>query len=153
IWRLSEAANEAQRTNLLYTAHSVAAAADAKLGEYIALGQALARSPALLEDNLDRFEVEARRIFASTPEAIVVVANLQGQQLVNTASQPGQRLPLRSPLARATQNRAYETRSTIISDVHLGALSHEWVIDIEIPIFRDGKYFRSLAVAVRARSF
>jgi hypothetical protein len=32
------------------------AAADAKLGEYMALAQALARSPALLEDNLDDFD-------------------------------------------------------------------------------------------------
>jgi PAS domain S-box-containing protein len=153
IWHLSETANEAQRTNLLYTARSVAAAVDAKLGEYMALGRALARSPALLEDHLGAFEMEARRTFASTPEAIVVVANPEGQQLINTASLPGQRLPLRAPLARATQHRARETRSTIISDVHLGALSHEWVVDIEIPIFKDGKYFRSFAVAVRAQSF
>jgi PAS domain S-box-containing protein len=153
IWRLSETANETQRTNLLYTARSVAAAVDAKLDEYMALGQALARSPALLEDNLDAFEVEARRIFASTPEAIVVVANPEGQQLVNTASHPGQSLPLRAPLARATQHLARETRSTIISDVHLGALSQEWLIDIEIPIFKDGKYFRSLAAAVRTQAF
>src|SRR5215469_4404048 len=56
IWHLSETANEVQRTNLLYTARSVAAAVDAKLGEYTALAHTLARSPALLEDNLGAFE-------------------------------------------------------------------------------------------------
>src|SRR5215475_1975386 len=59
IWHLSEAAMKTQRASLLYTARSVAAAADAKLGEYMALAQALARSPALLEDNLAGFEAEA----------------------------------------------------------------------------------------------
>src|SRR5262249_46345254 len=63
IWRLSEAATETQRTGLLYAARSMVAAADAKLGEYMALAQALARSPSLLEDDLNGFEGEARRIF------------------------------------------------------------------------------------------
>jgi hypothetical protein len=55
IWRLSESASEAQRTSLLYTARSVAAAVDAKLDKYMAFAEALARSPALLEDKLDSF--------------------------------------------------------------------------------------------------
>jgi len=63
IWHLSEAASQTQRTALLYTARSVAAAVDAKLGEYLALANTLARSPALLEDDLDAFEAEARRAF------------------------------------------------------------------------------------------
>src|SRR5579862_5673367 len=45
IWHLSDAASEAQRTSLLYTARSIAAASDARLGEYIALAEALGRSP------------------------------------------------------------------------------------------------------------
>src|SRR5215468_7422741 len=47
IWNLSDSANEAQRTNLLYTPRTVAAAVDAKLDRYIALAETLARSPAL----------------------------------------------------------------------------------------------------------
>src|SRR5579883_3097157 len=81
IWHLSESASEGQRTSLLYTARSVAAATSAKLDKYLALAEALARSPLLLEDNLDAFEAEARRTFASTADTIVVVvANPGGQQ-------------------------------------------------------------------------
>ncbi len=98
VWHSSRAASEAQRTSLLYTARSVAAAVDAKLGQYTALAQALARSPALLDDNLDAFEAEARRAFASIPDAWVLVANPEGQQLLNTASPLGQPLPLRNPV-------------------------------------------------------
>ena len=47
VWHLSNAAGREHRMSLLYTSRSVAAAINAKLGEYIALAQALARSPAL----------------------------------------------------------------------------------------------------------
>jgi hypothetical protein len=94
VWHLSKTASETQRTSMLYTARSVAAAVDAKLGEYMALAQALARSPVLLEDNFGAFEAEARRAFASMPDAQVMVADLEGRQLINTAQQPGQMSPL-----------------------------------------------------------
>jgi hypothetical protein len=91
IWHLSKAAGEAQRASLLYTAQSVAAAVDAKLDRYSALARSLSRSPALLDDNLAVFEAEARRAF-DTPDAWILVADLEGQQLINTGRPPGQRL-------------------------------------------------------------
>ena len=63
IWGLVSQANDAQRTSLLYAARSIAAGVDAELGKFIALAESLARSPALLDDNLDAFEAEARREF------------------------------------------------------------------------------------------
>lgn len=152
IWHLSQAANEAQRTSLLYTAQSVASAVDAKLGEYVALAQALARSPHLLEDNLDVFDAEARRAFASA-DARVAAADFEGQQLINTARQPGQRLPLLSPLGLAAQKRAFETHTTVIAGVQIGTVSQDLIIHIEVPIFKDAQPFRALAVAVKAQSF
>jgi PAS domain S-box-containing protein len=153
IQNLSDTAAEAQRTSLLYTARSVAAAADAKLDRYMALAEALARSPAIVEDNLDAFEIEARRVLASSPHALVTVANPEGQELVNTARQPGQHLPLRSATGFASGKRAFETHSTVVSDVHLGAVSQSWVISIDVPIFKNEKPFRTLVVAVTAQSF
>ncbi|MGA7328066.1 MAG: PAS domain S-box protein [Rhodomicrobium sp.] len=152
IWRLSEGARETQQTSLLYTARSVAAAVDAKLGEYMDFAQALARSPALVEDNLEGFEAEARRAF-TTPDALVMVADLEGQQLINTVKQPGQRLPVRGPVPFAVQKRAFETRSTVITGVRLGIVSLDWIISIEVPIFKNGQPFRALSVAVRVESF
>ena len=64
VWHLAKSTIEEQRASLLYTTRSMAAAAGAKLGEYMTLGHALARSPALLMDNLEAFETEARRAFA-----------------------------------------------------------------------------------------
>lgn len=53
VWNLARTTIEAQRTSLLYTARSVAAGVDAQLGKYIAVAESLARSPALLADNLN----------------------------------------------------------------------------------------------------
>ena len=61
IWDLVQRANEAQRTSLLYAARSIATGVDAELGRYIALAETLSRSPALLDDNIDAFDAEARR--------------------------------------------------------------------------------------------
>jgi PAS domain S-box-containing protein len=153
IWHLSDAAGETQRSSLLYAARSVAAAVDARLDKYMALSQALAHSPALLEDKLDNFEAEARRALGSTQDGWVMVADLEGKQLINTGSKPGQFLRVRSPLGFAAQKRSFETHSTVITDVLHGTVAENWIIDVEVPIFKDGRPFRALAVAVIAQSF
>ena len=117
IWGLVSRANEAQRTSLLYAARSIAAGVDAELGKYIALAESLSRSPALLDDNLDAFEAEARRAFPAGGGTWVLVADVNGQQLINTCAQPGEPLPRRNPLAIEAQQRAFATGSIVISDV------------------------------------
>jgi hypothetical protein len=82
IWGLIQRANDAQRTSLLYAARSIAAGVDAEFGKFIALGQSLAHSPALLDANLEAFEAEARRAFPAGGRAWVLVADVNGQQLL-----------------------------------------------------------------------
>ena len=127
IWDLVQRANEVQRTSLLYAARSIAAGVDAELGKYVALGEALSRSPALLDDNLEEFEAEARRAFPAGEDAWVLVADVHGQQLINTFAQPGQPLPRRNPLAIEAQQRAFSTRS--ISDIRPleRSVTQDWV--------------------------
>ena len=153
IANLARATDASQRSSLLYSARSVAAALDAELGKYIALGAALGRSPALIDDRLDAFEGEARRAFASEPDAWIVVSDLSGQQLRNTA--PGARAPLpqRSAQAIAAQQRAIASHSTVVSDVFVDPVTQEWVAAVEIPIFRNGRPFRCLSVVMSARGF
>ncbi|HZV21991.1 MAG TPA: PAS domain S-box protein, partial [Hyphomicrobiales bacterium] len=130
----------------------VAAAVDAKLEEDMSLARTLSRSPALLDSNLDVFDAEARRAFPGE-DAWVAVMDLDGQQLINTSSQPGQRLPRRNALGVALQKRALETRSILISDLRLGQKSNQWIVSIEVPIFKNGEPFRQLSVAVNAALF
>ena len=110
VWGLVKRANEAQRTSLLYAARSIAAGVDAELGKYVALGEALSRSPALLDDNLDAFEAEARRAFPAGGDTGVLVSDADGQQLLNIFAQPGQALPRRNPLGDRGPATAHSQR-------------------------------------------
>ena len=109
VWGLVKRANEIQSTSLLYAARSIAAGVDAELGKYVALGEALSRSPALLDDNLDAFEAEARRAFPAGGDTGALVSDVDGQQLLNPFAQPGQALPRRNPLGFGAQRRAFLT--------------------------------------------
>ena len=153
VWGLVKRANEVQRTSLLYAARSIAAGVDAELGKYVALGEALSRSPALLDDNLDAFEAEARRAFPAGGDIGVLVSDADGQQLFNIFAQPGQALPRRNPLPFAAQRRAFSTRSIVITDLMRGALTQELGAGIEVPIFKNGQPFRGLAITTRDREF
>jgi hypothetical protein len=153
VWGLVKRANGVQRTSLLYAARSIAAGVDAELGKYVALGEALSRSPALLDDNLDAFEAEARRAFPAGGDIGVLVADADGQQLLNIFAQPGQALPRRNPPAIAAQHRAFLTRSIVITDLMRGAVTQDFGITIEVPIFKNGQPFRGLAIIIRHREF
>jgi signal transduction histidine kinase len=153
IWALVERASDAQRISLLYAARSIAAGVDAGLGKFIALAESLARSPALLDDNLDAFEPEARRAFPTGAEAWILVSDADGQQLLNTFAQPGQPLPPRNPLAIATQRLAFSTHSNVVSGLFRSSLTQRWITTIEVPIFKGGQPFRSLAIIMRQGEF
>ena len=153
IWDLVSRANEVQRASLLYAARSIAAGVDAELSKYVALAEALSRSPALLDDNLDAFEAEARRAFPAGADTWVLVSDVDGQQLLNTFAQPGQPLPRRNPLAIAAQRRAFSTRSIVISDLFRSPLTQNWIVTIDVPIFKGGQPFRGLAIIMREREF
>jgi signal transduction histidine kinase len=153
IWGLLIQADDAQRQSLLYAARSIAAAVDAELGKYTALAQALARSPASLDNNLEAFEAEARRAFPPGEGAWVLLADVNGQQLLNTLSQPGDRLPRLNLLGIEAQQRAFAARSVVVSDVLEGRVAQEWVVHVDIPIFVDDHPFRGLVVGIRHKKF
>jgi len=142
-----------QRASLFYAARSIAAGVDAELGGYLALAEALSRSPTLLDDNLDAFETEARRAFPTGGGAWVLIADENGQQLINTRAQPGIALPRRNPVGLEAQRRAQAAGSIVFSDVLRGFVTQEWLVNMEIPVFRDGKFFRGLAVGIRSQQF
>jgi PAS domain S-box-containing protein len=155
IWRLAGAANEAQRTSLLYVDRSIAAAVDAELGKYISLARMLSRDPALQADNLDGFEAGLREQLADVPDICAVVADRDGQELLNTGAPKGQPLPTRPPEGIEAQRRAFQTGRVAVSDIYRpAALSPgNWRASANIGIFRDGEPLRALAFTMDARRF
>ncbi len=153
VWRLVSEAGATQRTNLLYTARAIATGVDAELGKYTAFAEALARAPSLLEPDLHAFEAEAARLFPTHSVAWVVVSDLEGVQLLNTARRPGDVLRVRPETALAAQRRAFVTHATGTSDVYFSALTQRWLITIIVPVFKDNKPLRVVSVNVDAGNF
>jgi hypothetical protein len=123
----------------------VAGAVDAHIGKYIGLAQSLANSPSLLREDLRTFAAEAQRAIPPSSDAWLLVADLEGRQLFNTAMKPGQPLPKRNPSALAAQQHAISQRGMVIADeIVFGPLTQTWVAIIEIPVFKDGQPFVSL---------
>jgi PAS domain S-box-containing protein len=154
IWQLARVGSETQRAGLHYTARAVAMAIDAQLGKYISLAQSLANAPTLLVDDLGAFEVDARRSLANDSDAWILVADLDGQQLSNTAAKSGQPLPRRSGSAIAAQQHALKKRVLTVSEtIWVGPVANSYVATIEVPIFKDGMPFRALAVIMTLQGF
>jgi len=79
-----------------------------------------------------------------------LVADPDGRQLINGAARPSEPLPRRQPLAMRAQNLALESRSVVVSD-RLGRRGwKDWTACVDVPIFKDGQPFRTLAVTMRS---
>jgi hypothetical protein len=122
------------------------------LKHYVSLAEILAKSPSLLSGDLNVFRAEAERVFPDVSEAALIVSDPIGQQLLNLLLPPEVALPRRPDGGLATQAQAFSTKSLVISDVFRGKVRGDWVVDIEVPLFRDGQPFRSLTVTLTAKS-
>jgi signal transduction histidine kinase len=154
IWDLVSRANEVQRTSLMFAARSIAAGVDSELGTYVALSEALSRSPALLDNDLHAFEAEARRAFPAGGHVQIVLSDPDGLQLINTFSEPGKTLRRhRPPEGIAVTHRAFSTRSIVVTDLMISPVSPRWFVTIQVPIFKDGVPFRGLAIIMTQEAF
>ncbi len=150
---LAKSAHDAQLASINYSVRSIASALDAHLSRYIALGQALAASPLFFEDDLSAFRAQVEQVLHGTSETWIAVTDTSYRQIMNMLQPPGAPLPTRRPEGMATQERAFATGTVQISNVFVGPIIRDWLATIEIPVFRDGKPFRILALAITARGF
>jgi len=150
---LASSSIELQRTSLLYTARSVASGVDAQLAKYVAIAADLQKSSALLANNITAFESEARQALTAVPDAWIALADVSGQELVNTSLGSAHSLPRRGAEALAAQERAVKTRSIIITGVRRSTAIGDWVVTVEAPVLKNGEPFRVISVAIGLPSF
>jgi hypothetical protein len=98
IGRLAAEQSAAREETLLATTRALAAAVDAELKKYVVVGHSLGTSAPLEERNYARFNTQATQAVAQLPGAWVVVADVEGQQLVNTLRVFGEKLPMVVPM-------------------------------------------------------
>ena len=153
IVELGRASRTTQYTNLQFTTRAIVGAIEGQLSSRIALAETLAQSPALLDDDLAAFRRDAERAFPDLSRSWLIVSDLEGQQILNLLRPPGTPLPRRTVAGLAAQQRAFERRAPQVSGATLGPVRGNWAATVDVPIFREGKPFRSLAIVIDARVF
>ncbi|MDE2362492.1 MAG: PAS domain S-box protein [Hyphomicrobiales bacterium] len=154
IFSLQQSADRAQRAALQYSAQSIAEAVDAELSKLMALGEALARSPTLLTDDVAGFDAEARRVVSGADGAWVVLSTLDGRQLLNTSVAFGAPLPPRSAAGLRNQRLAALERRSVVGSVVKGLVqTSQWIVTVETPVFRDGAPRYGIAITIPTSTF
>jgi hypothetical protein len=71
---------------------------------------------------------------------------------MNEIAPPDARLPRRTPAGMVGHRRAIETRQPYVSDVVIGAVSRRAVLNVDVPVVRDGRATHVLSMALPADS-
>jgi hypothetical protein len=80
------------------------------------------------------------------PGADIILADVTGQQLVNTYRPFGAPLPKRS--APDAVRQIYSTERPFITNVFKGAVTGRLMFSVDVPVFRDGRVVYDLAMTV-----
>lgn len=129
---------------MLETARSLTMVVDRELTSVQAALLALATSPTFATGDLGSVHRQALQLLKLYPGADIIVADVTGQQLVNSARPYGSPLPRRNN--PETVRRIFETGKPVISDLYFGALSKRPLIGIDVPVICDGKVAYDLAM-------
>jgi signal transduction histidine kinase/CheY-like chemotaxis protein len=106
--------------------------------------QALANAPSLARGDLAEFYEHARKV-APTPETTVILADLQGRQLLNTRVALGTPLPARRASNLGELMQRYGSDRVLISDLFLAPLGKRHDFSIQVPV-RIGEELRYVLI-------
>ena len=130
----------------LATVRALVSALDRDLAGTTAAAQVLAESPSLASNDLADFYREAKRVLPLLGASAVVLADADGQQIINTRVPYGMPLPGRAE--RVNHNKVVETGLPSVSDLFVGAISKTPLLNIDVPVFRDRRVVYTLGVVV-----
>ncbi|HZX28139.1 MAG TPA: EAL domain-containing protein [Telluria sp.] len=141
----------AHRESTIQTARAMAHVVDGELAGLRAAAQALAVAPPLQQGDLAGFYDYARSVQTTTASYAVVLSDLHGQALLNTAVPFGARLPL---LANRDQlERVLAQRAPVISELFYGALKQQQALSVAVPVYRGGDVRYVLELRVLPQRF
>lgn len=128
------------------TARALTQAVDAELVGARSALFILAGSPYLASGDLARFYKEAQRALNEFEGDNIILADIDGQQLVNAREPFGSPLPRRGNLEQ--HRRVIETGQPVISDLFIGAITRKPLVSVEVPVLVDGKPRYGLAMGI-----
>jgi diguanylate cyclase (GGDEF)-like protein len=138
---------EQQEANVIAVARTLVQAADSRLHNARLLGQALATTAAMREQDFAALHRRARQLLPLTGAGrIVVVSDASGQQLLNTLVEFGRPLPRHG--SPAVLRRVFDTGTPVISDVYIGGVLGKPVLSVDVPVWLDGRLAYDLSVGI-----
>ncbi len=111
----------------------------------------LSDSPYLQQNQLALFNDQAQQVLRLSNASHVVLSDTTGQQLLNTLSPLGDKLPKHGNPAQL--RKVFDTGSTVVSDVYLSGLLKRLVTSIDVPVFLDGKVAYALSIGMLPERF
>ena len=129
---------------MLTTARSLTMVVDRELTNVQAALAALGTSPSFAAGDLGSVQRQATLLLKSYPGADIIVADVTGQQLVNSFLPYGTALPKRKNTEAV--RRIFATGRPVVSDLFYGALTQRPLIGVDVPVLVAGKVEYDLAM-------
>jgi C4-dicarboxylate-specific signal transduction histidine kinase len=130
--------------NMLDTAQTMTMLVDRELTSVQSALLALATSPSFRNGDLADVHRQTLELLKSYPGADIIVADRQGQQLVNSFRSFGTPLPKRNNPEMV--RRIFETAKPVVSNLFFGAVTRRPIIGVDVPVLRDGKVIYDLSM-------
>lgn len=131
--------SKAQRDMLEATTRALAAAVNAEYEKYAVLGHSLRTSVLLDQGNLQEFYQRALQAASDLPGAWVVLANAEGQQLLNTRRKFGDPLPMVVPLE--SHRQALKTGLDQLGGVEIGPVVQRPALGLFVPVKKEDQSY------------
>ncbi|QRM34323.1 PAS domain S-box protein [Microvirga sp. VF16] len=155
VWWFTEAESRCYERDARDAAQRIIIAVDRELTEVLATAQALAAA-ASFDSEYEAFHRRTHTILRSMlPEEsaiyALVVRDTTGQQVVNT------RLPWDTSLPKDVNLRidqeVINTKSPFIQDLFVSQISGDFVVDVRVPVLKDGQVTHVLSVVLEPKRF
>jgi PAS domain S-box-containing protein len=112
---------------------------------------ALATSPALASNDFAVFHHQAKEVLRRHPASDIIMADRDGQQLINTYLPLGASLPKRN-IPEAVR-RVFDTGAPSISNLFKGAVTGRYLFSIDAPVFQGNRVVYDLGMTLPASHF
>ena len=129
-------------------ARSLQRAVDSELVSAQASLVALATSPAFVSGDLAGVHRQATDVLAAHPGSDIIVADITGQQVMNSFLPYGAALPKRKNPDGV--RRVFEEGKPMVSDLFYGAVTGKALVDINVPVFDEKRVLYDLAMTIPA---
>ncbi|MFP5223678.1 MAG: ATP-binding protein [Acidobacteriota bacterium] len=137
--------------HMLESARALSLLVDREVGQVQAAVAALVTSPSIPAGDMASFHGQVQEVLRAFPQSDVIMADEDGQQVLNSYLPLGQPLPKRAVPDHVRQ--VFATGKPRISNLYKGAVTGRAMISVDTPVFIRGRVVYDLGITVPAARF